>query len=117
MYWQTDRSKRKEFDKVVEERKAKEKNEAWIKELEARDEEVKEEAARRRGLTGKRVREEVERVKGETKSVSEAVREELERKARDAKAAAESGADAVVQEADRKGLSHSIHEMMFGKKK
>lgn len=42
MYWQTDRQKRKEFDKVVLEEKAKEKNQAWIRELEARDEEEKE---------------------------------------------------------------------------
>jgi hypothetical protein len=42
MYWKTDRQKRKEFDAVVAERKAKEKNEAWIRELEARDEEEKE---------------------------------------------------------------------------
>jgi len=41
MYWKSDRQKRKEFDSVVKERKAKEKNELWIKELEARDEEEK----------------------------------------------------------------------------
>lgn len=41
MYWQTDREKRKEFDATVLERKAKEKNEAWIRELEARDQEDK----------------------------------------------------------------------------
>jgi hypothetical protein len=41
MYWKTDRQKRKEFDAVVLERKAKEKNEAWIRELEARDAEEK----------------------------------------------------------------------------
>jgi hypothetical protein len=42
MYWKTDRQKRKEFDQVVAERKAKEKNEAWIRELEARDKEDQE---------------------------------------------------------------------------
>lgn len=47
MYWQTDRQKRKEFDKVVQERKAKEKNEAWIRELEARDKEENDLRARR----------------------------------------------------------------------
>lgn len=41
MYWDSDRKKRKEFEGAVEERKAKEKNAAWIKELEARDEEEK----------------------------------------------------------------------------
>jgi len=42
MYWQGDRNKRKEFDAAVAERKGKEKNEAWIRELEARDREEKE---------------------------------------------------------------------------
>ena len=42
MYWKTDRQKRKEFDEMVAERKAKEKNEAWIRELEARDQEERE---------------------------------------------------------------------------
>lgn len=41
MYWKTDRQKRKEFDAAVAERKVREKNEAWIRELEARDEEEK----------------------------------------------------------------------------
>lgn len=53
-YWQQDREKRKEFDGVIAEKKAKEKNEAWIKELEARDEEEKHikavREARRQGL-------------------------------------------------------------------
>lgn len=42
MYWETDRQKRKEFEGVLAEQKAKEKNEAWIRELEARDQEEKE---------------------------------------------------------------------------
>jgi hypothetical protein len=41
MYWQTDRQKRKEFEGALAEQKAKEKNQAWIRELEARDEEDK----------------------------------------------------------------------------
>lgn len=42
MYWKSDRQKRKEFDAVVAEKNAKEKNDAWIRELEARDDEEKE---------------------------------------------------------------------------
>ncbi len=42
IYWKEDRKKRREYDKVVEERKAKEKQAAWVRELEARDEEEKE---------------------------------------------------------------------------
>lgn len=47
VYWQGDRDKRKEFDAVVAEKKAKEKNEAWIRELEARDQEEKDIKARK----------------------------------------------------------------------
>jgi len=41
MYYKSDREKRKQFEGVLAETKAKEKNEAWIKELEARDLEEK----------------------------------------------------------------------------
>lgn len=41
-YWEGDRKKRKEFEEALAEQKAKEKQEAWIRELEARDEEEKE---------------------------------------------------------------------------
>ena len=55
MYWQTDRQKRKEFEGVVAERKAKERNEAWIRELEVRDQEDRDfraqREARRRGVS------------------------------------------------------------------
>jgi hypothetical protein len=37
-----DRQKQKEFDAAVGERKAREKNEVWIKELEAKDREERE---------------------------------------------------------------------------
>jgi crotonobetainyl-CoA:carnitine CoA-transferase CaiB-like acyl-CoA transferase len=47
MYYKQDREKRKEFDGAVAERKAKEKAEAWIRELEARDLEDKEMKAMR----------------------------------------------------------------------
>jgi Hypoxia induced protein conserved region len=54
-YWDTDRRKRKEFEGVLADKKAKEKNEAWIRELEARDQEEREARAareRRRGGGG-----------------------------------------------------------------
>lgn len=47
IYWSGDRDRRKQFEGVVAEKKAKEKNEAWIRELEARDAEDKEIAAKR----------------------------------------------------------------------
>lgn len=86
MYWQTDRQKRKEFDTVVAERKAKEKNEAWIRELEARDAEEKEfraaREARRKGMELKKVKDEpnaaksvVEEGEAKSKGVLETVQE------------------------------------------
>ncbi|CAG8971408.1 hypothetical protein HYALB_00001990 [Hymenoscyphus albidus] len=59
IYWDADRKKRKEFEGAVSERKAKEKNESWIRELEARDQEEKELKAlrekRARRAAGERV--------------------------------------------------------------
>jgi len=80
MYWKTDRQKRKEFDQVVAERKAKEKNEAWIRELEARDREEQEiraaRAARRSmggGGTASSMVDERERRRGTLEMVAELV--------------------------------------------
>ncbi len=42
VYYEAERVRRKEFEGVVAEKKGKEKNEAWIRELEARDREDKE---------------------------------------------------------------------------
>lgn len=56
LYWKSDREKRSEFEAVLAEKKAKEKSEAWIRELEARDAEEKElkaaRDARRKGPRG-----------------------------------------------------------------
>lgn len=41
MYWQKDRSKRKEYNKMVAEKEALEKRDRWLRELEMRDEEDK----------------------------------------------------------------------------
>ena len=82
MYWQTDRQKRKEYDAVVAEQKAKEKNQLWIKELEARDQEDKElraaRDARRKAASVKKgaveaVEQKEEKKKGVLDSVSELV--------------------------------------------
>lgn len=50
VYYETDRTKRKQFDGLVKERKHREKNEAWIRELEFRDEEDKLMKERRRKM-------------------------------------------------------------------
>ncbi|TKA72567.1 Respiratory supercomplex factor 1, mitochondrial [Cryomyces minteri] len=46
IYWDGDRKKRKEFEGAVQDRKNQEKHQAWLRELEARDEEEKEFRAR-----------------------------------------------------------------------
>lgn len=80
MYWQTDRQKRKEFDAVVAEQKAKEKNQLWIKELEARDQEDKElraarDARRQAASVKKETVEAVEQKEGKKKGVLDSVSE------------------------------------------
>lgn len=57
-YWSGDRAKRKEFDGLLDEKKKKEKHEAWIKELEIRDQEDQEFVAMRRRLAQGRAAEE-----------------------------------------------------------
>ncbi|KAE9366672.1 hypothetical protein N431DRAFT_487205 [Stipitochalara longipes BDJ] len=118
MYWQTDRQKRKEFDKVVEERKAREKNEAWIRELEARDEEEKDirrvREARRRGVS-------VDVVRGEEEIKEARIKKEREeRKGKVLEKIAEKGAgsvDEVEKEVKNKGVLESVQEMVWGGKK
>jgi hypothetical protein len=114
MYWQTDRQKRKEFDKIVEERKAREKNEAWIRELEARDEEQKDirriREARRRGVSVDVVRKEdteKEARKGDVK------------KGKVLDKTVEKGAGSVIEvetEGKKKGVLESVQDMVWGKK-
>jgi hypothetical protein len=118
MYWQTDRQKRKEFDKVVEERKAREKNEAWIRELEARDEEQKDirrvREARRRGVSVDVVRREDE-VKA-----AKIAKDREEKKGKVLEKIAEKGAGSVVEvetEVKNKGVLDSVQEMIWGGKK
>ncbi|PVI00737.1 altered inheritance of mitochondria protein 31, mitochondrial [Periconia macrospinosa] len=55
MYWQKDRLKRKEYEKMVAERERMQKREKWLRELEMRDEEEKawkERLAKRKGSGG-----------------------------------------------------------------
>ncbi|KAF1949978.1 hypothetical protein CC80DRAFT_510162 [Byssothecium circinans] len=77
MYWQKDRLKRKDYEKLVAEKERREKRERWLKELEMRDEEEKawkERLGRRRaGVEGG------EGGKGVTEQVREKTRELKER--------------------------------------
>ena len=73
-YYQADRSKRKEFEGVLAEKKAREKNEAWIRELEARDQEDREWKAKRDKVRGiKAAKEAEEGGGGALNAVKEAV--------------------------------------------
>ena len=69
-YYNSDRILRHEFEKVKKEQKAKEKNEAWIRELEARDKEDRD-WRERMGKVREAQREEVEKrvAKGKAKVV------------------------------------------------
>lgn len=42
VYWENDRAKRKQFDGLIQQKKEKEKHEAWLRELEIRDQEEQE---------------------------------------------------------------------------
>lgn len=97
MYWQTDRQKRKEFEGVIAERKAREKNQAWIRELEARDEEEKE----------------LKALKEKKKRLA------LERAEKEAKSAGGSVASSIVDEKERrrKGVMEAVQELiLYGRK-
>ena len=115
MYWQTDRQKRKEFEGVVAERKAKEKNEAWIRELEARDEEEREiramREAKRKGV--KYIKE--EKLKETPK---EGIAEKVQEMVKDVEGNvnAETKETIVGREKEAKGILESVREMIGGKK-
>jgi hypothetical protein len=73
MYWQKDRMKRKDYEKMVAEKERMEKRERWLRELEMRDEEDKawkERLGKRRagGATGV-----TDMVREKTKEVKESV--------------------------------------------
>ncbi|KAF2476730.1 mitochondrial hypoxia responsive domain-containing protein [Lindgomyces ingoldianus] len=79
MYWQKDRVKRKEYEKLVAEKERMEKRERWLKELEARDEEDKvfkaRLARRMRAAEGAEGAEGAGGAEGELKGVTEMVKE------------------------------------------
>lgn len=130
-YWQSDRQKRKEFDDALAEKKAKEKNEAWIRELEARDEEEKairamrsRRAAGYNGTEGMKTAEGkvMEKVKEVERSASEVSGEVVEKgreglntvqkKVEDGK-----GVNSLVEESETKrGVLGSVQDLVWGKK-
>lgn len=73
-YWSGDRAKRKEFDGLVDEKKKKEKHEAWIKELEIRDQEDKDMDALRKKLAQGRGAEEKRLDESRARAVETSIR-------------------------------------------
>lgn len=115
MYWKSDRQKRKEFDEVVAERKAKEKHDLWIKELEARDEEEKEiqaEKVRRSKRLSDRSG------KSEQSKVVDGAKNPILAQVRAAEGKDNENISSVVDEKDQKQKStlESVKEMIMGRK-
>lgn len=90
-YWESDRSKRKQYGDLVEEKKKKDKHEAWIKELEIRDAEdeelrrmrermMKGRGAEERGLSEAQARAVEQNVRPDSSSVVRSVLEASERR-------------------------------------
>ena len=76
IFYKDDRLKRKRFEGVVEDKKAAEKREKWLRELEMRDREDREWRERFEGVA-QRAREAEEEARGEVGKVVEAVEESL----------------------------------------
>lgn len=115
MYWKTDRQKRKEFDQAVADRKAREKTEAWVKELEARDEENKEiramREARRQGSKPAQTKEKAaEKLKGSSKKAGN-------EKSKESPAEMQLGvASSASEESGNKGITGTIQGWIWGSK-
>ncbi|KAK6580847.1 hypothetical protein PZA11_006335 [Diplocarpon coronariae] len=118
MYWQTDREKRKEFDDVVAERKAKEKNEAWIRELEIRDAEEKElkaERQRRIDRLEKR-RKSIEKKDPAPSEEGKTLAKEDKKGIVDAIVESSNGASSMVDKKEqKKGVLESVSSLVWGK--
>jgi hypothetical protein len=117
MYWQTDRQKRKEFEGAVAERKAREKNEAWIKELEARDEEAKElRALREMRMQGGGIKETAEKAAEKAKeTVKITVGQEQNKQGKPPVGVASSMKG--EEERTEKGIMGKVQNMILGGKK
>ncbi|KFY11474.1 hypothetical protein V492_04442 [Pseudogymnoascus sp. VKM F-4246] len=115
MYWKSDRQKRKEFDEVVAERKAKEKHDLWIKELEARDEEEKEIRAEK-DRRSKRLTDRFGQ--GEQSKAVDGAKSSVLAQVKAAEGKEGEGANSFVDEKEHKQKStlESVKEMIMGKK-
>lgn len=111
MYWKTDRQKRKEFDQAVQDRKAAEKRDAWVRELEARDEEDREiRAAREARRNGARPTPEMDKAAKKLKADAE----KLEGDAAEMQLGVTSSAS---ENGQNKGILGTVQGWVWGSKK
>ncbi|SMQ49578.1 unnamed protein product [Zymoseptoria tritici ST99CH_1A5] len=75
-YWEGDRKKRKQYDGLVEEKKTKEKHEAWLRELEIRDEEEQELRKMRNRLMQSKTAERMNLTEAEKRSIENKQKQE-----------------------------------------
>lgn len=76
-YWEKDRAKRREYNDLVDEKKKKEKRDAWIRELEARDDEEKEIEAMKKRLAQARGAEEKRLTEAKARAVESKIQSEI----------------------------------------
>lgn len=69
IYWESDRSKRKQYDGLLKEKEKKEKHEAWLRELEARAEEEEELRRMRKKIIEAQAAERQKLTEGEKRNV------------------------------------------------
>jgi hypothetical protein len=118
MYWDSDRKRRKEFEGVLEERKAREKNEAWIRELEARDEEEREGRARResrrRGVSYESVREEYKVAEAKVAAARKENQPKTEALLDKVVEEGASSVEVVEEPQSKKGILESVQALVWG---
>lgn len=76
IYWASDREKRKKYEGLVDDKKRKEKHDAWIKELEARDQEEQELRQMRDKLVRGEVAERQKYDEGEKRAVESKIKKD-----------------------------------------
>lgn len=113
-YWQEDRFKRKQFEDAVAEQKASEKRDAWIRELEARDEEDKQIEAKRQAWRKEQLRQREEFSKQEPTGVlDENARLEAWRKGQ---LSGRGGSSMIDDKERRTGVLEAVTALVYGNK-
>ncbi|KAF2755039.1 hypothetical protein EJ05DRAFT_513359 [Pseudovirgaria hyperparasitica] len=125
VYWQKDREKRKEYDGLVQMRKRQEKRDAWVQELERRDEDGREVKARMmKRVEMERVRDEKTRKalgmaatgdeeKGAVQKVEEGAKGVVEKVEDTAKKAFGKGGDSksVLEDSEDRGILAAVRDL------